>query len=105
MNNKKIEVSKYNPHIHHRRSIRLKGYDYSQAGLYFVTICCKDRACLFGEIVVDFRGKFDGSHEGIYEGNYKELPVRPEMKLNDAGKMVESEWLKLAKRFENVVLH
>ena len=29
----------YNPNIHNRRSIRLKGYDYSQAGLYFVTIC------------------------------------------------------------------
>jgi len=33
-----------------RKSIRLKGYDYSRAGLYFVTICCHDRACLFGEI-------------------------------------------------------
>jgi len=40
----------YNPLIHHRRSIRLKGYDYSRAGLYFVTLCCQDRACLFGEI-------------------------------------------------------
>jgi REP element-mobilizing transposase RayT len=47
MNNKPT----YNPNIHHRRSIRLKGYDYSQAGLYFITICCQDRACLFGEIV------------------------------------------------------
>ncbi|WP_232280631.1 hypothetical protein [Chloroflexus aggregans] len=34
-----------------RRSIRLKGYDYSQAGAYFITICTKDRACLFGEVV------------------------------------------------------
>ena len=41
----------YNSQIHHRRSIRLKGYDYSQAGLYFITICCQDRACRFGEIV------------------------------------------------------
>jgi hypothetical protein len=41
----------YNPDIHHRRSIRLKGYDYSQAGLYFVTICVQDKECLFGEIV------------------------------------------------------
>ena len=47
MNNK----PKYNPNIHHRRSIRLKGYDYSQAGLYFITICVQNRACLFGEIV------------------------------------------------------
>lgn len=40
----------YNPLIHHRRSIRLKGYDYSQAGLYFITIVCQDRAHLFGKI-------------------------------------------------------
>ena len=31
-------MSQYNPCIHHRKSIRLKGYDYSQAGLYFITI-------------------------------------------------------------------
>jgi hypothetical protein len=35
------DTNKYNPKIHHRRSIRLKGYDYAQAGLYFVTICTK----------------------------------------------------------------
>jgi len=43
-------MNQYNPQIHHRRSIRLKGYDYSQAGLYFITICVQDKACLFGEI-------------------------------------------------------
>jgi len=36
---------------HNRRSIRLKGYDYSQAGAYFITICTQNRECLFGEIV------------------------------------------------------
>ena len=41
----------YNPLIHHRRSIRLKNYDYSQPGMYFVTICVNDHKCLFGEIV------------------------------------------------------
>ena len=41
---------KYNPNIHHRRSIRLKGYDYSQAGSYFITICCQGRICRFGNI-------------------------------------------------------
>lgn len=71
----------YNPKIHHRRSIRLKGYDYSQAGLYFITICLQNRACLLGEIV-------DG-----------------EMQLNDAGKMIENEWLKLPERFPNIQLH
>jgi REP element-mobilizing transposase RayT len=40
----------YNPAIHHRRSIRLKGYDYSQPGLYFVTMNCQHRKRLFGEI-------------------------------------------------------
>jgi len=41
---------KYNPDIQHRRSIRLKGYDYTQAGAYFITMCTQDRACLFGRI-------------------------------------------------------
>ena len=41
---------KYNPDIHHRRSIRLREYDYAAAGAYFVTICAQGRACLFGEI-------------------------------------------------------
>ena len=40
----------FNPDIHHRKSIRLRGYDYSQAGMYFVTICTQDRMCLFGDI-------------------------------------------------------
>jgi putative transposase len=41
----------YDPNKHHRRSIRLKGYDYTQAGAYFVTIVTQDRECLFGEVV------------------------------------------------------
>jgi hypothetical protein len=40
----------YNPVIYHRRSIRLKGYDYSRAGLYYLTVCTKNRQCLFGQI-------------------------------------------------------
>ncbi len=74
-------MNKYNPKIHHRKSIRLKGYDYSQAGLYFITICVKNRKCLYGNIV---------------DGN---------MILNNARKMVENQWLKLPKRFENIELH
>ena len=72
---------KYNPEIHKRRSIRLKGYDYSQAGLYFITICVQDRECLFGNI------------------------ENGEMILNDAGKMIETEWLNLNNRFSNIELH
>ena len=68
---------KYNPEIHHRRSIRLKGYDYAQAGLYFITICTKDRKCLFGKI------------------------TGAKMVLNDAGKIAFDEWMKLPARFPN----
>jgi REP element-mobilizing transposase RayT len=52
----------YNPNIHHRRSIRLKGYDYSQAGLYFITICVQNQECLFGKII---DGKIQLSPLGI----------------------------------------
>jgi len=72
---------KYNPIVHNRRSIRLKGYDYSQTGLYYITICIKDRLCLLGRIE-----------------NEKNV-------LNDAGVMVENEWLKISQRFPNVRLH
>ena len=51
-----------------RRSIRLKDYDYTQQGAYFVTIVAQDRKCLFGDVV-------DG-----------------EMRLNDAGVMAQAVW-------------
>ncbi|CBL45870.1 Hypothetical protein HDN1F_22870 [gamma proteobacterium HdN1] len=41
----------FDPNFHHRHSLRLKNYDYSQAEAYFVTICTQHRACLFGEVV------------------------------------------------------
>lgn len=72
---------KFNPDIHHRRSIRLKNYNYSQAGLYFITICVHDRLPLFGKII-------DG-----------------EMLLNAAGYMVANQWLLLPYRFPSIVLH
>ena len=53
---------------HHRKSIRLKDYDYSQPGAYFVTICTHDKNCLFGEVV-------DG-----------------QIVLNEFGRIVEQEW-------------
>lgn len=55
----------FDPLIHHRRSIRLKDYDYSQTGAYFITIVTQHRAHFFGEII-------DG-----------------EMVLNDVGLMVD----------------
>ena len=42
---------KYDPNKHHRRSIRLPGYDCSQSGAYFITICAYRRQCLFGDVV------------------------------------------------------
>ncbi|MGC8787350.1 MAG: transposase [Anaerolineae bacterium] len=42
----------YNPEKHHRRSIRLPGYDYTQPGAYFVTICTQNRECLFDDPVL-----------------------------------------------------
>ncbi len=70
----------YDPQKHHRRSIRLKGYDYSQEGAYYVTIVAQNRACLFGDV------------------------VGGEMILNDAGQMLHSQWEALPQRFPNVEL-
>ncbi|KKT40386.1 hypothetical protein A3K29_03230 [Candidatus Collierbacteria bacterium RIFOXYB2_FULL_46_14] len=50
-----------NNDLPNRRSVRLKGYDYSLNGTYFVTICTQDRECLFGEIVNDPVGATRGS--------------------------------------------
>ena len=73
-----MEKKKYDPHIHHRRSIRLQDYDYSQSGLYFITICTRDRKNIFGEI-----------ENGI-------------MILNEYGKITDNEWYKLPERFSNI---
>ncbi len=43
-------MTKFNPNIHHRKSYRLKGYDYSAHGSYFLTICTQNREHFFGEI-------------------------------------------------------
>jgi REP element-mobilizing transposase RayT len=72
---------KYNPDIHHRRSIRLKGYDYSRAGLYFVTISTYQGLALFGQI------------------------VKGEMRLNEAGMITENTWLDLVNHISNIELH
>jgi len=77
-------MGKFNPNIHHRRSIRLKGYDYSQAGLYFVTICTQNRECLFGEIV--------GA----------DLGACPKMILNAAGIMIRKWYYELENKFSDI---
>ena len=68
-------MTRRDPHKHHRRSIRLKDYDYSQAGMYFITIVTRGRECTFGEII-------DG-----------------ETRLSAWGNIVQQEWIRLSKRF------
>ncbi len=66
------------PVVHHRRSIRLKGYDYSKAGLYFITICTYDRKPWFGKIEMH------------------------EMVLNEFGQIAYDQWRKLPERYPHV---
>ena len=69
---------RYDQNVHRRKSIRLKGYDYSQAGTYFVTVVTRGHLCLFGDLV-------DG-----------------EMVLNEAGEMVQRVWEEMPGRFPNI---
>ena len=73
-------MTNYNPEIHHRHSIRLQGYDYSQSGAYFITINTDNHICLFGDI------------------------VNGEMVLNAAGSIAEQWWLEIPNRYSNVEL-
>jgi putative transposase len=63
-----------------RRTIRLKGWDYASSGAYFVTICAKDRRCLFGVVVNEM------------------------MHLGPAGSVVENAWISLADRYSHASL-
>ena len=68
------------PQPHHRRSVRLKDYDYASVNGYFVTVCTHNRECLLGEVV-------DGK-----------------MRLSAYGEIAKDEWLKTASVRPNVVL-
>ncbi len=70
----------YNPELHHRRSIRLKGYDYSMAGAYFLTICTHEREQLFGDI------------------------VDRTMVLNELGNIAQLHWQKLERHYPNLIV-
>lgn len=72
--------ARYDPDKHHRRSVRLKGYDYSQVGAYFVTVVAYCRECRFGEVS-------DG-----------------EMRLSGEGEVVENCWRDIPQHFPNAVL-
>ena len=71
-------MNKFDPQKHHRRSIRLKGYDYSQEGAYYVTIVTWRREFLFGEI------------------------VNQEMMLSPYGEIVQKWWEEIPVHFSNV---
>jgi len=73
-------IPKYNPKIHHRKSIRLAGYDYSNQGMYFITICCHKKEHRFGKI------------------------ENGEMILNELGEIADNEWIDLLKRFPDIEL-
>ncbi len=68
----------FNPDKHHRRSIRLKNYDYSQAGAYYITICVYNREHLFGDI------------------------IDSELQPNEYGKIAENEWIKTFQLRKNI---
>ena len=70
----------YDPQKHHRRSIRLKEYDYSRFGAYFVTICTQDRKCFLGTV-----------------GNET-------VELSPMGKIVHEFWFEIPKHFQHVRL-
>ncbi len=71
---------KYNPEKHHRHSIRLKYYDYSQPGAYFITICTHNRVCLLGKI------------------------KNGQMILNKFGMIAKQCWLDIPSHYPNVKL-
>ncbi|MEA5594175.1 transposase [Rivularia sp. UHCC 0363] len=70
----------YNPKIHHRRSIRLKSYDYTQEGAYFITICTKNKQCIFGDI------------------------KQGEIKLNSLGMIAYNCWQEIPQHFPHIKL-
>jgi len=70
----------YNPAIHHRRSIRLQGYDYGQTGLYFITLCTWERHCIFGSI------------------------KNGQVNLTDFGEIAQEEWLRTSTLRPNIKL-
>jgi REP element-mobilizing transposase RayT len=93
----------YNPNIHHRKSIRLKGYDYAQEGLYFITLCCNRRS----------NGKWISAntankwHASYFKNNiYSPFGYvdNRQMILNEIGQIAHNEWMKTPEIRNNVEL-
>ena len=70
----------YNPNIHNRNSIRLKHFDYSNDGKYFITICTKNRECNLGKI------------------------INAHIKLSKIGEIVQKYWNEIPQHFKNIKL-
>lgn len=93
------------PHRHHRRSIRLKGYDYSQAGAYFITICCHSKISRFGKIVGAGLAPAllpPAQNDDMING--QPHGIAPTMQLNEYGQIAYDEWAKLPERYPNFEL-
>jgi REP element-mobilizing transposase RayT len=71
----------YNPAIHHRKSIRLRGFDYSTPGYYFITMCIHDRWIrMFGDVengkmVLNDCGKIADDWIGNISGRFSDATV------------------------------
>lgn len=89
----------FNPEKHHRRSLRLKGYDYSQSGLYFITLCSHMRENIFGYCNVG-----TGSEPVCFIGDdhNKDNSI---IILNEFGTIVEDTWYDLPNHNKGIILH
>ena len=75
-------MTPFDSQIHHRRSIRLKGYDYSQPGAYFITLVTYQRDCLFGK-VVDGKMQLSALGKIVRDEWIRSIDVRREVRLHD----------------------
>ncbi|MBU3950222.1 MAG: transposase [Proteobacteria bacterium] len=100
---------RYDPDTHHRRrSVRLTGYDYSKAGLYFITICTNNRLCVLGQIVgAGSKPAQYKTPEATTETGSKPAPnnIPAYMVLNDYGRIVEQIWFDLVNHVKNFRFH
>ena len=98
--------NEYDPDVHRRRSIRLKNYDYSQKGLYFITICTHGQQCLFGNI--DRAYPVGAGSKPARTEITRRNPIQTEpagMRLNDFGRIVQYTWFDLVNHVDNIKLH
>ncbi len=82
---------KFDSEKNHRRSIRLKGYDYSRNGTYFITICSRNRECIFSELA-------PGVGAGLAPARIQE----PFFQLTEIGKIIENNWRDIPKLYKDV---